>query len=140
MSSKPHVAKTRPATCFLTRAMHLAWIAVLASCVPSRSSVFGPVDRESRRRIGVEVAWSDGRANQAVAKLLDQPLTLDAAIRIALTRNAHLQAQFEGLGIAASEIAAATVLPPAELDFDHKFAVSGSGSESEVEVVQDVLA
>ena len=122
--------------------MRLVFLVLLASCVPSRSAVFSPVDQEARHRVGVEVAWrQDARAQAAIDALLAKPLSLDGAIRIALARNAHLQARFEDLGIAASAIAAATVLPPAEVDFDQKFATTQSdGNETEVEAVQDVLA
>lgn len=118
-----------------------AWICVaLASCVPSRAAVFDPVGRDVRRRIGLDVSWSDdSRTSAAIDQLVAKPLALDGALRIALARNAHLQARFEELGIAASEIASATVLRPAEVDIDHKFGLRGSGSETEIEIVQDVL-
>jgi len=120
------------------------WIAslMLTSCVPSRSAVFGPVDREAQQRLGLAVAWGtpDPRTDSAVTKLLAQPLDVEGAVRIALARNQRLQARYEELGIAASQVADATVLPPTEVDFDYKRAVSGNGSESELTVVQDLLA
>lgn len=114
---------------------------VASGCVPSHSAVFGPVARESRQRVGVEVAWGDNSApaRAAVAALIDKPLDLDAAVRVALSRNQRLQAQFEELGIAASRVADATVLPPMTVDVDHKWAIHGSDTETELTVVQDVL-
>ena len=125
-------------------AVRTAWIAslMLTSCVPSRSAVFGPVDREAQQRLGIAIAWGspDPKTDDAVARLLAQPLDLEAAVRIALARNQRLQARYEELGIAASQVADATVLPPAEADFDEKRAVSGAGAETELTAVQDLLA
>lgn len=122
--------------------MRSAWIAaaLLTGCVPSRSAVFGPVDRDAERRVGVGLTWSeDGRTSSAIDALIAKPLDLDAAVRIAFARNRRLQARFDDLGIAASQVADATVLPPTTVDADHKWGLSGSGSESELNVVQDVL-
>jgi cobalt-zinc-cadmium efflux system outer membrane protein len=119
----------------------LAWIAV-AGCVPSRGAVFGPVDREIERRIGARATWHehvDPRVPAAVASLLEQPLDRDAAVRIALVTNRRLQAQYDQLGIAASEIASATVLPPLEVDLEAKPVLGGPGDEIELDVIQDVL-
>ena len=122
--------------------MRQAWIAaaLLAGCVPSRSGVFGPVDRDVQRRVGFGVTWSEeGQTSAAIDALLAKPLDLDAAVRIAFARNRRLQARFDELGIAASHIADATVLPPTTVDADYKRARSGGGSEIELDVVQDVL-
>jgi cobalt-zinc-cadmium efflux system outer membrane protein len=116
-------------------------LAVLAGCLPSQSAVFGPVDREVAARVGTRVTWSeDVRTPAAIEALLAKPLDLDAAVRIALARNRRLQASFDELGISASQVADATVLPPMTVDADYKRAVSGSGSEIELLVVQDILA
>lgn len=123
-------------------AMRLLWMtaALLGACMPSRSAVFGPVEREVRSRVGTAVAWSeDDRTSEAIDGLLAKPLDLDAAVRIALAGNRHLQAQFDELGIAASEVASATVLPPVAVDADYKWATTGSGNEIELTAVQDVL-
>lgn len=116
-------------------------VTALAACVPSRSSVFSPVDAQVERRVGFGIAWRepDARTQAAVADLLAKPLDLDASVRIALAQNQRLQARFDELGIAASAIADATVLPPATADFDYKRAIDGSGSEVELVVVQDFL-
>lgn len=122
--------------------MRVAWIAVavLTGCVPSRSAVFAPVDREVQRRAGISVAWSEeATTSAAIDALLTKPLDLDAAVRIALARNRRLQARFDELGIAGSQVAEATVLPATSVDGDYKRALSGGGDEIELSVVQDVL-
>lgn len=123
--------------------MHPGWLVALglAACVPSRSAVFGPVDREARLRLGADVVWrepGDARAAAAIRNLLGEPLDRDAAIRIALVGNRHLQARFDELGIAASDIASATVLPPVTVDFDQKF--GAGGGETEADAIQDLLS
>jgi cobalt-zinc-cadmium efflux system outer membrane protein len=144
MLHNPWKAQTRElARRVLNRgAMRRAWLfaALLAGCVPSRSTVFGPVSRDVENRLGVGVVWNeDDRTTAAIDALLAKPLELDAAVRIALARNRHLQARFDELGIAASEVASATVLPPLEVDADYKWSLSGDRSEIEVTAVQDVL-
>lgn len=109
----------------------------LGACVPSRTAVFGPVDREIEARLGVEARWGDERVPAAIAALLDKPLDREAAVRIAIANNRRLQAQYDGLGIAASEIAAATVLAPAEADLQARY--DGDGVHLEIEVTQDIL-
>ena len=122
--------------------MHRAWLTVVAlsACVPSSSAVFGPVDRDVQHRLGVSVSRSDDAGTTAATRaLIAKPIGLEAALRIALARNRRLQARFDELGIAASEVAAATVLPPASVDANYKRATSGKGSEIELDVIQDVL-
>lgn len=115
-------------------------IALLGGCVPSHTAVFGPVDRDVEKRLGVGVSWGeDGKTTAAIDSLLAKPIDLDAAVRIALARNRHLQAQFDELGIAASAVAEATVLPPLAIDADYKWALKGDGNEIELTAVQDVL-
>jgi cobalt-zinc-cadmium efflux system outer membrane protein len=114
--------------------------ALFGGCVPSQSAVFGPVDRDVEKRLGVGVAWGeDARTKAAIDGLLAKPIDLESAVRIALARNRHLQAQFDELGIAASAVAEATVLPPVAVDADYKWALSGGGNEIEFSAVQDVL-
>ena len=114
----------------------------IAGCVPSRSAVFGPVDREIERRIGVGAVWHenvDARVPGAITDLLAKPLDREAAIRIALATNRRLQANYDRLGIAASEIASATVLAPLRVDVEYKLARGDQASETELDVIQDVL-
>ncbi len=115
---------------------------LLVGCVPSRSAVFGPVDREIERRVGVPSSWQDNadpRVPAAIAALLEKPIDRDTAIRIALATNRRLQARYDELGIAASEIAAATVLPPLEVDLETHMSTTGSVKEVELDVTQDIL-
>ena len=131
----------------MTRARTVA-VAVLAStlapaCLPSPATMYEPVGRDIERRVGVRAGWnldaSDPRVPQAVEALLARPLDRDAVVRIALANNRRLQADYESLGIAASQVADATVLAPLEVDVEYEEAVSGAGSEWELDATQDIL-
>lgn len=112
--------------------------ATLAACVPSRTAVFGPVEKDVEQRVGVRPNWSgDARVTAAVDELLKKPLDRDAVVRIALATNRRLQADYDQLGIAASDVAAATVLAPLRVDVKYRF--KGTDDEIEVDAVQDVL-
>ncbi|MBA3541765.1 MAG: TolC family protein [Deltaproteobacteria bacterium] len=117
----------------------LAVLVAVAGCVSSRGATCGPVDRELARRLGVRASWGDARVPAAIEALLQQPLDRESAIKIALAKNRRLQAQFDQLGIAASEVAAATVLAPLAVDLEYEVALDGGGSEVEVDVIQDIL-
>lgn len=121
----------------------LAAVALASSCAPSPAAMYAPVGRDIERRVGVRAEWNlratDARVPQAIRSLLARPLDRDAAVRIAIANNRRLQADFESLGIAASEVADATVLAPLEIDVEYETAVSGSGSEWELGAIQDVL-
>ncbi|MBA3462468.1 MAG: TolC family protein [Deltaproteobacteria bacterium] len=117
----------------------LLLLVLVGGCAPSRTAVFHPVDREIERRLGIGATWGDERVPAAIEQLLKAPINRDAAIRIALAKNRRLQAQYDQLGIAASDIAAATVLAPTEVELQYKVELDGDGSELEIEAVQDIL-
>ena len=121
------------------RPLLLFLVLAFAGCMPSRTAVFHPVDREVERRLGIGATWGDVRVPAAIDQLLKAPINRDAAIRIALAKNRRLQAQYDQLGIAASDVAAATVLAPTEVELQYKRSLDGDGSELEVEAVQDIL-
>jgi len=121
--------------------LSLALSLSVAGCVtPSRTAVFGPVEREIDQRLGASVGWGDAKLEQAVAELLERPLDQQAAVRIALAKNKRLQAEYDRLGIAASEVAAATVLAPTEVDLETQ--LGGEGDDEVrfgIDVTQDIL-
>jgi cobalt-zinc-cadmium efflux system outer membrane protein len=115
----------------------LLLFAVIGACVPSQRSVFEPVDHEVERRVGVGVAW-DARTSAAITALLEKPIDRDAAVRIALATNRRLQAEYDKLGIAAAEIADATVLHPLEVEVKAKLE-NGDIHELEIDAIQDIM-
>src|SRR4051794_34206503 len=59
----------------------------------------------AERTGGQIVQWNrstedDHAAHEAVRRLLQKPLTADAAVQVALLNNANLQATYEDLGVA----------------------------------------
>lgn len=90
--------------------------ALLAGCasVP-RDAGFSDVKQSVSARLGENIAWRQGGAADAevdaqVQAALAQPLTADAAVRIALLNNRSLQAEYEELGIAQADLVQAGLL------------------------------
>lgn len=89
----------------------LLGVAVLGGCTTfSPDGGFSAVDSASRDRgLKQEVRWikteqDAENARSAVKKLLNSPLTADAAVQIALLNNRALQATYAELGIAESDL------------------------------------
>lgn len=89
---------------------------VIAGCAStSARPVFDDVARETRVRSGHTVRWNqesreDTEAKQAIDKLLERDLTADAAVQVALLASPSLQAKFEELAIAQSDLVQAGLL------------------------------
>ena len=89
----------------------------LAGCASfSRDGGFGAVDRTAQERIGKELKWARTEADrdvidQRVAELLDQALSVDDTVQIALLNNKGLQASFYELGISEADLVQAGRLP-----------------------------
>ena len=92
----------------------LAGGALLAGCASVRpQAAFDDVEAALPPETGL--AWrtdsaEDARADSAVAALLAEPLTADAAVAVALLTNRHLQATYEDLGVAQAELVQAGLL------------------------------
>ncbi len=82
--------------------------------VPQKGG-FTDVEKLVNQRTGLQVQWDQGKAEdhevkEAVLSLLQQPLSADAAVQVALLSNASLQATFEDLGIAQADLVQAGLL------------------------------
>jgi len=92
----------------------VASLGLLSGCV-SESAGYQDVRKVVSSRTGHDVRWryiDGGRSSdKAVRALLDQPLTSENAVKVALLNNADLQASFEELGIARAELVSALRLP-----------------------------
>lgn len=91
-------------------------VLALAGCasVP-RDAGFSQVQQSVSDRLGEKVEWRRGGAEDAavdaqVKAALAQPLTAEAAVRIALLNNRNLQAEYEELGVAQAELVQAGLL------------------------------
>ncbi|MFM8899423.1 MAG: TolC family protein [Burkholderiales bacterium] len=77
---------------------------------------FASVEKTAQERLGKELRWSRTEVDQArtdrqVAELLSQPLSVDAAVQLALLNNRGLQAQFEELRLSEAQVVQAGRLP-----------------------------
>lgn len=85
-------------------------ITVLGGCATfSKDGGFDTVERVARDRIDKEVRWQrDGNQKESVQALvqglLEEPLSADAAVQIALLNNSGLQATYTELGIAEADL------------------------------------
>lgn len=90
----------------------LAGIALSGCTSVEPAKRFPELESNVMSRAGRRVEWRQGTVaddlvDQRIAELLAQPLGADDAVQIALFNNAGLQATFEDLGIAQSEVVTA---------------------------------
>ncbi len=109
-SSFPQPARSRlPVAALLTL--------ILSGCATlSEDAGFAPLAQTAQSRLGKELTWQRtdadrSRVDRRVAELLQQPLSADDAVQIALLNNPGLQASFHELGIADAERVQAGRLP-----------------------------
>ena len=103
-----------------TRLTGLAVLALTVSGCASLSSDggFGAVEKATVERLGTpaQLTWARqpedlDRIHQRVSELLSQPLSMDAAVQVALWNNRGLQAAYAELGITEAEVVQAGRLP-----------------------------
>ncbi len=117
----------------------LAATATLAVRAGAMDPSFAGVESEIRQRTGRSVAWQrdevDRRRAQAeVRAALRRPLTLPAAVQIALSNNSGLQATFEEIGLSFADLRQARTVSNPEVDFAAKFPDRApSGTQARVE-------
>jgi outer membrane protein TolC len=98
-------------------AMMLLGTLVLAGCATfSDDGGFAAVAHTTHERLGKEVRWARTAGEQAdidreVAQLLQQPLSADSAVQIALLNNGQLRASFQALGISEADLVQSGRLP-----------------------------
>ena len=127
----------------------LMCIGVLTGCasVPKEAG-FPDVQKLIEQRMGSWVHWNQGIpedavVSDAVRSMLQQELTLDEAVQIALLNNRSLQAVYEELGIAQADVVQAGLLRNpifgASFRFPDKAAGGHRSTNTEFSVVQDFL-
>jgi outer membrane protein, heavy metal efflux system len=110
-----------------------------------REAGFGDVEKNVAGRIdGKRVHWNQGtgadqEVAQAVDDMLDRQLSADDVVQIALLNNPRLQATYEDLSIAQSNLVQAGLLSNPVLDAEVRFAEGGGGTALELAVVQEFL-
>ena len=110
----------------------LALIALSGCATLSSDGGFAPVEQIAKDRLGKDVKWARSDADRdaidkRVAQLLEQALSADAAVQIALLNNRGLQASFAELGISEADAVQAGRLPNPGFSFGRL--TQGSGLE-----------
>lgn len=103
-----------------------------------RESGFDDVKQMAEERGGLEAHWEQGteddtRMRELVRSLLGQELTAESAAHIALLNNRRMQAIYQTLGIAQSEVIEAGLLPNPVADLLYKGTTEGM-REPELEI------
>jgi outer membrane protein TolC len=106
-------------------ALTVLCLLTLGGCTAlSSDGGFGPVGQTAKDRLGKDVKWARSDADRdaiarRVAQLLEQPLSAEDAVQIALLNNKGLQAAFSDLGISEADRVQAGRLPNPGFSFAH---------------------
>ncbi len=114
----------------------------LVGCGGSRDAAFTDVGATVTERIGKQVHWNQGtaedhQAEAAVAALLAKPLTPESAVQIALLTSARLQALYEDLGVAQADLVRAGMLKNPVFEGQANFFAAGPALE--LSLIQDFI-
>jgi cobalt-zinc-cadmium efflux system outer membrane protein len=112
----------------MRRAFPLIFAAItVAGCGASPpSKPFNQVQSIAQEQLGKQVRWNresddDQAAARSLRDLLSHPLSVQAAVQVALLNNHRLQATFEELGIAQADLVQAGLLDNPILSIDVRF-------------------
>jgi len=121
-------------------------VALLVACAtPSENSARTTVQRDVSERLSLAVPFEqrtpeDAQAEEALRKLLSQPLTADTAVQIALLNNRALQSLYAELGVARAGLVTAGLLSLPVFEAAVRFPVEGEHSpEWDLGVAMDFL-
>ncbi len=123
-------------------ALALASLALAGCATFSADGGFGEVEQLTRERVGhtptyLRTGEQADSAKARVAQLLEQALTADSAVELALLNNRDLQASYAQLGIAESDVVRAG--RPANPSLRFGRLSNGSATEIDRAVLFDVL-
>ncbi len=121
----------------------LAGLMLLGGCATfSPDAGFSDVQRLTQERLGQQPRWDrgapSGNTGETVGRLLENPLTPEAALQIALINNPRLQAEYEELGIAEADLVQAGLLDNPDLSAEFLF--GGDGSKYAFSLVHNVFS
>lgn len=120
--------------------------ALLAGCSSMKPGLgFDDVKQAVSERSGTQVHWNNGteedaQAKAAVMALLQNELAADQAVQIALLNNHDLQAVYEELNLAQSDVVQAGLLKNPVFSGDIRFGVSGIGPGVDLGIAQDFVS
>lgn len=132
----PRAVRSRRPAFVLGLAACLLWLSGCVTVDPQPS--FDRVAATVAERNGQPIAWTVDEADRAAARaVLEQPLTLDNAVRLALISSPALQAEYQRLGIAEARLAQAGLMRNPVFDLSYR---EGHGeNELELGVSADFL-
>src|SRR6266403_3301028 len=112
-------------TRFVTCSSILA-LTIPAGSAREKEAAFQGVQQSVQERSGKAVRWEQDQAAreqalQEVRQLLRKPLTIDAAVQIALLNNRSLQATFEEIGLSVADLLEASTFPNPRFDLAIRF-------------------
>lgn len=131
------------------RSIVLASIALSASlsgCASMNPGMgFDDVEKSVSERSGARIHWNNGSQADAEVKasveaMLSNDLTADEAVQIALLNNRNLQAIYEELNLAQSDLVQAGLLRNPIFSGEVRFATSGDGTGVALDVAQDFVS
>jgi outer membrane protein, heavy metal efflux system len=110
----------------ITRATGFILCMLIAGGARAADKAFDQVQKKVHARTRKEVHWErDLQAREdartRVRALLKKPLSLGAAVQVALLNNRNLQAAFEEIGLSYADLREARLLPNPEIDLSVKF-------------------
>jgi cobalt-zinc-cadmium efflux system outer membrane protein len=123
----------------------VAATSLLAGCASvNPRPAFEDVRKTVADRSKAQPEWSrtpseTSAAEEAVVKLLAEPLTATGAVQIAFLNNPTLQATFEEIGISQADLAQAARVANPEISGFVRFPSEGSGRNTEFSLVQNVF-
>lgn len=97
---------------------------------------------EARATVSPQVftRMSDEPLREEVARTLEQPLSLDGAVRLAILNNATMQTEYDDLGIAREELIQAGLLPNPVFEAELHFRGGGIGTGTNLSLTDDIVA
>ena len=120
-------------------------VLLLTGCAHvQRDGEFAEVEQLVAERIPQKVHWyqgssEDAAVDQALHELIAKPLTVQAAVQIALLNNHRLQAEYEELGIAQADLVQAGLLSNPVLFASLRFPHGGGRTNTEFDLAKDFL-
>lgn len=123
-------------------ALTLSLLLITGCASMPREAGFADVQQQVAKRLDQKVQWTreatqEEAVAQAVRMLLQDDLTMDEAVQIALLNNRALQAEYERLGIAQADFVQAGLL--SNPVFSAEILNSSIGTERAFSVVEDFL-
>lgn len=121
-------------------------LVALAGCANMKPGMgFDEVQKSVSERTGIRTHWNNGskedaEVRTAVTALLEEELTADQAVQIALLNNHELQAVYEELNLAQADIVQAGLLKNPVFSGEVRFATSGGGTGVVLDVAQDFVS